>query len=99
MARFVVIHEQGPGWDPARAMREQPGWDDHARFMDSLAEEWFVVLGGPLRGGPRHRAIRVVEAADERTARERLAGDPWMRDGVLRSVSLEAWTVLLGTLP
>ncbi len=99
MARFVVISEQGPAWDAARPMRQQPGWDAHARFMDALAEERFVVLGGPLRGGPQHRAMLVVEAPDEATARRRLAADPWVRDGVLRTVSLEPWELLLGSLP
>ncbi len=49
MAFFVVIEEQGPGWDPKRVMQEQKGWTDHANFMDTLETEHFVVLGGPLK--------------------------------------------------
>jgi hypothetical protein len=48
---YAVTRERGPNWDPARPMREQDGWDDHAAFMDALAEEGFVVLGGPLGEG------------------------------------------------
>jgi hypothetical protein len=35
-------------------MREQEGWDEHARFMDALVDDGFVLLGGSLRTtGPR----------------------------------------------
>ena len=47
MPFFVVINEQGAGWDPKRAMREQKDWTEHAEFMDELEEEHFVVSGGP----------------------------------------------------
>ena len=61
MAFFVVINEQGPGWNPKRVMREQKGWTDHAKFMDALETEQFVVLGGPLKYS-KHRALLVVNA-------------------------------------
>jgi hypothetical protein len=51
MPRFAVTRVRGPEWDPARSMREQDGWDAHATFMDGLAADGFVVLGGPLGGG------------------------------------------------
>ena len=38
-------------WDHSRARREQAGWSEHAAFMDALAEEGFVVLGGPIGEG------------------------------------------------
>jgi uncharacterized protein len=98
MALFVVVNEQGPGWVPGRTMREQPGWAEHAAFMDLLESERFVVLGGPLRGGNRHRAMLVVEGPDGPTVRARLAEDPWMRAAVLRTVSFDPWELLLGKL-
>ena len=96
MTRFVVVNEQGPRWDDRRSMREQHGWAEHAAFMDALEASGFVLLGGPLSYGPRHRALLVVEATDESGVRARLAEDPWMRDGTLRAVSVEQWEVLLG---
>lgn len=32
-------------------MREQALWAEHAKFMDALTAEGFVVLGGPLGEG------------------------------------------------
>jgi hypothetical protein len=32
-------------------MREQDCWDEHATFMDALADEGSVILGGPLGEG------------------------------------------------
>jgi hypothetical protein len=90
---FVVVHRPGPQWDHGRGMREQDGWDDHARFMDDLAVEGFIVLGGPVEGG-EHRAMLVVDAPDEHAVRERLDADPWKPD-LLEIESVRRWTVLL----
>jgi hypothetical protein len=48
----VRLHPDGP-WDWLRDLREQDGWEEHGRLMDSLVDEGFVVLGGPLEGGRR----------------------------------------------
>lgn len=97
MAYFVVTRERGPAWDQARAMREQDGWDAHAAFMDALAEEGFVVLGGPLGDGDR-RFMHVVEAASAEAVRERLAADPW-ESRQLTTVDVEPWRILLRATP
>lgn len=81
MPFFVVINEQGPGWENGVPMRSQKGWDDHASFMDALETERFVVLGGPLRYRT-HRAMLIANASDEHALRKRLAEDPWTRSGV-----------------
>jgi uncharacterized protein YciI len=99
MALFVVMNEQGPSWDPSRPMREQKGWPEHAAFMNALVDEGVVVLGGPLQGGPRHRAMLILRAPDEATLRMRLAEDPWMRTEILRLGELVPWELLLGDLP
>jgi uncharacterized protein len=90
---FVITRERGPQWDQARPMREQDGWDEHAAFMDALAEEGFVVLGGPLGNGDR-RFMHVVEAASAEAVRERLASDPW-EAAQLATVGIEPWQILL----
>jgi uncharacterized protein YciI len=97
MPYFVVINEAGPAWDDKRPMREQKGWDEHAVFMDSLAAERFVILGGPLKYS-RHRAMLILSAHNEEALRKRLAEDPWMQDGVLRTIEIYPWEVLLGKL-
>jgi uncharacterized protein YciI len=93
VAVFLVTEGNGPAWDPARARREQSGWDEHGAFMDRLLDDGFVILGGPLGDG--ERALLAVEAAVADEVRARLAPDPWLRDGVLRIDRIEPWTIWL----
>ena len=90
---FVLIRERGPNWDRSRGMREQDAWDAHAAFMESLAEEGFILLGGPVGDD---QVMHVIVAGDEREVYDRLAADPWEPIGLLRNVSVERWHVLLG---
>lgn len=93
MEYFVVRLERGGPWDWSRGLREQAGWEEHAGFMDALAEEGFIVLGGPLEGD--QETLQIVEADSEETVRGRLAEDPWAANGMLRPVRIERWTILL----
>jgi uncharacterized protein len=90
---FAVRLEHGGPWDWSRGLREQDGWDEHARFMDSLVEDGFIVLGGPV-GGDRE-ILHAISADSEQAVRERLAEDNWARNGMLTIKSIEPWTVLL----
>ena len=74
-------------------MREQVLWDEHAKFMDDLVEDGFVVLGGPLAGG--RRVLLIVSAPDEDALYARFAEDPWITNGMLTISQVEPWTVLL----
>ena len=97
MARFVLIRERCGKWDWNKPMREQAAWDAHAAFMDQLADEGFILAGGPL--GTEDEALRimhVVEAAGADMVERRMAEDPWTPMGLLRTLSVEPWTVLLG---
>ena len=80
-------------------MRDQKGWTEHAEFMDALEAEHFFVLGGPLRNYSKHRAMLIVKARNEQELRRRLDADPWMRAGMLRSIDIYPWEILLGKLP
>jgi uncharacterized protein YciI len=74
-------------------MREQPGWPEHAAFMNALAASRFIVRGGPLSDG--QRVLHIVEAESEQAVRDRLAQDPWEAMGMLRTQSVDPWQVLL----
>ena len=94
MPVFAVTLGTGPGYDPGRAPREQPRWDEHAAFMDALVDEGVVLLGGPVGDGTR--VLLAVEAADEDTARALLVdGDPWTPLGVLTVERVERWELWL----
>jgi uncharacterized protein YciI len=95
LATFAVIRDLGPAWDRTRSMREQPEWESHAEFMDALADEGFIVVGGPL--GDEARVLHIVLAADEQEVERRFAQDPWGED-MLRMASIEPWTIVLGSL-
>ena len=97
MARFAV-QEHGHAWDASRKLREQAEWEAHAKFMDGLVDDGFVVLGGPL--GPdedsAENVLLIVEADDAEAVEWRLAEDPWRNMGLLRVADVTPWTVLLG---
>lgn len=93
MSRFAVVRRRGPAWDHSRGMREQDAWPEHAEFMDGLAEDGFVVLGGPLGDGERF--LLIVEAQSEAGVHDRLAADPWTPMDLLRVESVEPWEALL----
>ncbi len=96
---FAMIRKGGPVWDPSRPLREQDQWDEHARFMDGLFDEGFLVMAGPLGdGSPEHRVLLIFDADSETAIDARLAEDIWTQTGTLSTVSLERWNVLLGDL-
>jgi uncharacterized protein YciI len=90
---FAVRVERGGPWDWSRGLREQDGFQEHARFMDALVDEGFIVLGGPLEGG--REVLHVICASSEDEVRTRLAEDNWAGNGMLTVKSVEPWTVLL----
>jgi uncharacterized protein YciI len=97
MPYFVVVRERSSGWNWSLPMRGQADWEPHAAFMDALDSEGFIVAGGPL--GDEDAAMRVmlvVNAPDRDAIEARMAKDPWTPMRLLRTVSIEPWTVLLG---
>jgi len=91
---FAVIREAGEAWDYSCSLREQEGWDAHATYMDGLTEDGIVVLGGPLGADRPHRALQVMDLADEEAVHACLADDPWKPD-MLRTASIDRWEILL----
>jgi uncharacterized protein YciI len=91
---YLVRRARGDGWDHSRPRREQPGWGEHAAFMDSLAEAGIVVLGGPIGEGDGHDVLLVMDVENEEAAQTRLAKDPWGQE-LLTIKSVEPWSVWL----
>ena len=90
---FAVRRRRGPAWNAGLTMREQAGWGAHAAFMNALAAEGFVVLGGPLGDGAE--TLLIVDATSQAVIAARLANDPWTLTGLLEIVRVEPWTILL----
>jgi uncharacterized protein YciI len=93
MANFAVRLVHGPGWDIARPIRQQDGWDEHATFMDSLVDDGFIILGGPVGDGAE--TLHVVDAADAREVEARFAADPWAQARLLKIGVIEPWALWL----
>jgi uncharacterized protein YciI len=80
-------------------MRRQAAWEAHAQFMDALTGAGFIVAGGPLGGeDDARRVLHIVAASDVAAVEAKLAGDPWTNMHLLETVSVEPWTVLLGSV-
>lgn len=93
---FAVVTQKGSNWMRDRGIREQPAWDDHAKFFDRLVEQGIVVLGGPIsRSSDDEVALLAVEAADEQELRSIFGEDPWVKSGVLSVKDVRAWTIWL----
>jgi hypothetical protein len=47
MSYFAVTREAGPSWTAGKGVFDQPGANDHAAFMDTLAQEVSSSSEGP----------------------------------------------------
>ena len=89
---YAVTRKRGPAWDYGKGLREQPGWDAHAAFMNHLAAEGIVVLGGPI--GDQGDTLLAFRAANEEEIQSLLARDPWGPE-MLVLAEMRRWTILL----
>jgi len=91
--RYAVTRRRGPAWNAERALEEQDDWEGHAAFMDALAAQGAIVLGGPL--GTGERTLLAFDAESEDEIRAALAGDPWVASGLLELDRVESWWIRL----
>ena len=92
---YAVTRERGENWDGKLSMRQQEHWQEHAAFMDALADDGFVILGGPLGDG-EEKFLLIIAAESEQAIAVRLAEDPWTPLRLLRTAAVERWEILLG---
>jgi len=97
LQHFLVTEVPGAGWDRSRPRREQVGWDAHAAFIDSLADQGVVVLGGPVGDPDYGPALLVVTAESEADVQKQLADDPWLGT-ILSIASIQRWAIWIGAL-
>ena len=90
---FLAISSAGPNRDFSKGTREQLFWDEHAKFIDQLVDEGFILMGGPLEdeGG----ALLILNAQDENEVREKLKNDPWTAHGILKLNSVKRWQIFI----
>jgi len=97
VSTFAVIREAGPGWQDG-GIYEQPAVNEHAAFMNALADSGFILFAGPLAGTEhgRVRVLLILNARDEDEIQRQLADDPWIPTEQLVTVSIEPWQILVG---
>lgn len=89
---FVALSAAGPKRDLTKGTREQPYWDEHARFIDGIMEG-FILMGGPFEdeGG----AMLIVRAETVDAVREKLKPDPWYAYGILQLQGIHRWDIFI----
>lgn len=97
MNLFAVIRHRGPAWQSFLPLEAQAGWQAHASFMDRLASDGFVLLGGPLEG--TSDVLLIIRASNAEEIESRLQVDPWTTNGLLALGRVSPWTLRLGSLP
>ncbi len=92
-----MIRQAGPAWKDG-GIFEQPAVDEHAAFMNGLADEGFLLFAGPLAGTEegRVRVLLIFNAESDGEIHRRLADDPWVPTGQLQIASVEPWKILVG---
>ena len=95
VVRVLVRFRAGPTWTSGPP-EEQPGWDEHGEFVDDLIARGIFVMGGPL--ADYSGSINLLENVDEAEARELLAKDPFVLNGVFVLDDVCAWNVYVDKL-
>jgi uncharacterized protein YciI len=90
---YAAFLRPGKLWDPNKPVREQPYWDDHARFMDALFDTGVIILGGPF--ADRSGSMVIVAAENAAQVREMFQTDPWTDHDVLAIADVKEWTIFL----
>jgi uncharacterized protein len=95
IVRVLVRISAGPTWTsgPPEA---QPGWDEHAAFIDELIERGTMVMGGPF--ADYSGTLVMLENVTEDEARELFAEDPFVENGVFVVDDVRAWNVYVDEL-
>ncbi len=93
--RLAVTFRAGPTWTGGN-VREQPGWDEHAAFVDGLVERGTMVMGGPYSDDSG--SLILLEGVDASEAERLLADDPFMRNGVFVLEAIRTWDIFVDVL-
>ena len=94
--RRVLVHfGAGPTWGEG-SVREQPGWDEHAAFVDELVAQGIMVMGGPL--SDHSGSLSLYEGVSVEEARRIAERDPWIDNGVFVLEEVREWSVIVDAL-
>ena len=86
----IAHNRPGPRWVAGLGPREQPLWDEHAAFIDELADRGELVLGGPYEDWSGSILLFALPVAEVRAM---LRSDPWVAEDVLAEPDVRPWLV------
>jgi hypothetical protein len=86
MKNLAVPLAHGSGWDTARPIRSQDGWDEHAAFMNGLAEVGPLVVGAPSLSSDSTSSSRTDPPDISRAARNFPPSPPAWRPAHYRTL-------------
>ncbi len=95
MQRVLVRTSAGPTWNGGH-IRDQRGWDEHARFIDALTQDGKFLMGGPRADNGGSFMIFRRTTADE--VRELLRFDPFVLNGVFVIEDVVDWSTIVDPL-
>jgi uncharacterized protein YciI len=90
---FAVTIRRGKSWDKNKPMSQQEEWKEHAEFMNNLAENDFIILGGPFKTS--EDVLLIVRADNEEDIRNILAEDIWHKLNILEIADIQEWKILI----
>src|SRR5215218_7097904 len=93
--RVLVRFGAGPTWTSGPP-EEQPDWDEHAAFVNDLIERGIFVMGGPFADYSGTQVV--LEGVTEEEARQLLAPDPFLANGVFVLEEVRTWKVYVDEL-
>jgi uncharacterized protein len=93
--RVIVRWRAGPTWTSGPP-EDQPGWDEHADYIDDLIERGIFVMGGPYADFSGSHTI--LENVTEEEARELVLRDPFVANGVFVLDDIRTWNVYVDEL-
>jgi uncharacterized protein len=94
MKTFVVNFTQGAEWVAGKTSREQPFWDEHAAYLDTLQADGHVLIGGPY--ADYTGVTLIMRAASDHALRNLLNPDPFIQEEILKLVDTHEWLVFMG---
>jgi uncharacterized protein YciI len=92
--RVVLRLAPGPTWTSGTP-EEQPGWDEHATFVNALIDRGVFIMGGPWSSRLGSMSIWEGMTADEVLAV--MQDDPFVQNGVFLIEDCADWTVYVDT--
>ena len=95
IVRVLIRFSAGPTWTSGPP-DDQPGWEAHAAFIDELVARGTMVMGGPF--ADHSGSLIVLENVGEHEARELVARDPFVMNGVFVLEDVRAWNVYVDEL-